>query len=85
MVTLHLLFASSQREKSSLGAEPRFELWPAFQQADALPTELRRSLTELRRTLYWATPHPDRATSHPNWATPQPNWATQHPLQSNAA
>ncbi len=32
-------------------AEPRIELGPALQQADALPTELLRSLTELRRIL----------------------------------
>jgi hypothetical protein len=30
---------------------PRIELGPALQQADALPSELRRTLTELRRTL----------------------------------
>ncbi len=33
------------------GAEPRFELGPAVQQADALLSEPRRTLTEPRRTL----------------------------------
>jgi hypothetical protein len=33
------------------GAEPRFELGPALQQAGALPTELRCTLTELRCTI----------------------------------
>jgi hypothetical protein len=33
------------------GAEPRFELGPAKQQADALLSETRRTLTETRRTL----------------------------------
>ncbi len=41
----------SAREKPPWGAEPRIELGPALQQADALPTELRRTLTELRGTL----------------------------------
>jgi hypothetical protein len=41
----------AQQEKPSWGAEPRFELGPALQQADALPTLLRRTLSELRRTL----------------------------------
>ncbi len=41
-----------QWEKPPWGAEPRIrELWPALQQAYALPTELRRTRTELRRTL----------------------------------
>ncbi len=50
--SLHL----SQREKSLLGAEPRFELGHVLQQADALPTELCRipmsyaAPSELRRT-----------------------------------
>jgi hypothetical protein len=42
---------SAQREKPSLGAEPRIELAPALQQIDALPTELGCTLTELRHTL----------------------------------
>jgi len=41
----------AQWEKPPWGAEPRFELGPAIQQADALPTDLRRALTKLRRTL----------------------------------
>jgi hypothetical protein len=32
-------------------AKPRIELDPAFQQATALPAELRRTLTELSRNL----------------------------------
>ncbi len=39
------------REEPPWDAEPRIELGPALQQADALPTELRRILTELRRIL----------------------------------
>jgi hypothetical protein len=34
-------------------AEPGFELGPAVQQADALLSELRRTLSELRRTLFF--------------------------------
>ncbi len=36
-------------ETPPCGAEPRIELGPALQQADALPTEPRRTI--------WATPH----------------------------
>ncbi len=42
---------STQWKKPLWGAEPRIEVGPALQQADALPTELRRTLTDLRRTL----------------------------------
>ncbi len=53
----HRVFA--QQGEPPWDAEPRFELGPALQQADALPTELcrilptelRRILTELRRIL----------------------------------
>jgi hypothetical protein len=38
-------------EKPPWGAEPKMELGPALQQVDALPSDLRRTLTELRRTL----------------------------------
>ncbi len=48
-VSLHLLIAG-QLSGNNL-SEPIIELGPAIQQADARPTELRR-------TLYWATPHP---------------------------
>ncbi len=41
----------AQQEKPPRDAEPRIELRPALQQANALPTELRRTLTELRSTL----------------------------------
>ncbi len=34
----------AQWEKPLWGAEPRFELGPAFHQADELPTRLRRTL-----------------------------------------
>jgi hypothetical protein len=40
---------TAQREKPLWGAEPGIELGPALQQADALPAELRRTLSELRR------------------------------------
>ena len=49
MLYPHCLLA--QVEKPPRGAEPRFELGPAIQQADALPSELRRTLGELRCTL----------------------------------
>jgi len=49
----HRVFA--QQEEPPWGAEPRFELGPALQQADALPTELRRTLIYL---LVHATPFP---------------------------
>ncbi len=61
----------AQWEDPPCGAEPRIELGPALQQADALPTEPRR-------TIDWATPHHDWATPHHNWATPHHNWATPH-------
>ncbi len=38
-------------ETPPCGAEPRIELGPALQQADALPTEPRRTLTETRRAI----------------------------------
>ncbi len=44
-----LFFIASARE-APRGAEPRIELGPALHQADALPTELRRTPTELRYT-----------------------------------
>ncbi len=63
-----------------------------LQQADALPTELCRKLTELRCTQpsctapYLATRHPAELTA-PYLATPQPNeiwrsyWAKVHPTE----
>ncbi len=42
---------SAQWEKPPLGAEPRIGLGSALHQADTLPSEQRRTLTELRRTL----------------------------------
>jgi hypothetical protein len=42
---------SAQWDKPPWGAGPRIELGPAYPQADALPTELLRTLTELRSTL----------------------------------
>ncbi len=42
--SLHRFLA--QWEKPPCGAEPKIELGPAFQQADALPTEPRRTITE---------------------------------------
>jgi hypothetical protein len=41
----------AQWEDPPCGAEPRIELGPALQQADALPTEQRRTITEQRRTI----------------------------------
>jgi hypothetical protein len=45
----HRLYA--QWETPPCGAEPRFELGLALQQADALSTEPRRTITEPRRTI----------------------------------
>ncbi len=60
----HRVFA--QQREPPWDAETRFELGPALQQADALPTGLRRILTGLRRILTglrrilnWAAPHPE--------------------------
>jgi hypothetical protein len=50
----HCLYA--QWETPPCGAEPRIELGTAFQQADALPTEPRRTITEPGRTM-WVTLH----------------------------
>jgi hypothetical protein len=46
----------AQWEDPPCGAEPRIELGPALQQADALPTEPRRTITEPRRTPSILTP-----------------------------
>ncbi len=49
--SLHFLIALVlSGEKPPCGAKPRIELGPALQQADALPTEPRRTITEPRRT-----------------------------------
>ena len=72
------LLESSSHLRSARGAsiETRFELGPALQQADALPTELRRIL-KCCAASYWAAPHP-------NWAAPHPTelrrilWAAPH-------
>jgi hypothetical protein len=47
----HLIAGQLSGKKSLLGAEPGIELGPALQQADALPSELSRTLSELLRTL----------------------------------
>ncbi len=39
------LHRTAQQEKPPLGAVPRIKLGPALQQADALPTELRCTIT----------------------------------------
>ncbi len=43
--SLHRLYA--RWEKPPCCVEPRIELWPAFQQADVLPTEPRRTKPKL--------------------------------------
>ncbi len=85
---LHRL--SAQWERPPCGAEPRIELGPALQQADALPTEPRRTILS-HAAPFWATPHHSWATPHHVWATPHhaeprrtilshaaPYWATPH-------
>jgi hypothetical protein len=47
----HRVFA--QQGEPPWDAEPRFELGPALQQADALPTELRRILTLFLSLNFW--------------------------------
>ncbi len=69
----------TQWENPPWGAKPRFKLGPALKQADALPTELRRTLNWTTPHPNWATPHPYWVTPHHNWATPHPNWATPQP------
>ncbi len=50
--SLHFLIALVlSGEKPPCGAEPRIELGPALQQADALPIEPRRTMVEPRRTI----------------------------------
>jgi hypothetical protein len=50
--SLHFLIACLlSGETPPYGAEPGIELGPALQQADALPTEPRRTITEPRRTI----------------------------------
>jgi hypothetical protein len=50
--SLHFLIACLlSGETPPCGAKPRIELGPALQQADALPTEPRRTITEPRRTI----------------------------------
>ncbi len=69
----HCLYA--QWETPPCGAEPRIELGPVLQQADALLTEPRRTILS-HAAPCWATPHhtePCRTMlSHaaPYWATP---------------
>jgi hypothetical protein len=41
--------------RPSCGAEPRIEPGPALQQADVLPTEPRRTISEPRRTIIFAS------------------------------
>jgi hypothetical protein len=53
----------AQWGKLPCGAEPNIELRPALQQANALPTEPRRTITEPRRTiLSHAAPSEPRCT-----------------------
>jgi hypothetical protein len=44
---------SAQWGKTSLWCRARIDLWPALQQADTLPTEPRRTITEPRRTIFF--------------------------------
>jgi hypothetical protein len=56
--------ATAQKSELQRGAGTGIEPGPAVQQADALLSELRRTLEELRRTLLsYAAPF--RATPHP--------------------
>jgi hypothetical protein len=61
--SLHFFIAlSAQWGKPPCGAEPRIELGPALQQADALPTEPRRTIGKisvLSTTLYYGCPNFD--------------------------
>ncbi len=76
----------AQTEKPPWGAEPRFELGPAIQQASALSTEPRCTLKS-HAAPFWATLHPteQRCTllSHaaPWLSDAAPYWATLHPTE----
>ncbi len=66
------------------GAEPRFELGPAFEQASALPTKPRCTLTKPRCTLLrHAAPWLSYAAPWRSHAAPY--WATLHPWEVHAA
>jgi hypothetical protein len=56
------VFLYPQQEKNLHEVpSPRIELGPALQQADALPTEPRRTLLS-HAAPYWATPHRKKLT-----------------------
>ncbi len=58
--SLHFLIACLlSGETPPCGGKPRIELGPALQQADALPTEPRR-------TMNWATPHHELSHAAPH-------------------
>ncbi len=70
--SLHFLIACLlSGETPPWAAEARIELGPALQQADALPTEPRR-------TLNWATPHIQLSHAPPFLSHAAPCWATPH-------
>ncbi len=64
--SLHFLIAFVlSGEKPPCGAKPRIELGPAFQQADAQPTEPRRTILK-----YYSYRGPDQGHLYPNLEVP---------------
>ncbi len=69
---------TAQWDRPPCGAEPRIELGPAFQQADALPTEPRRTVTEPRRTVA----EPRRTVSEPRRTVAEPRRTVTEPRRT---
>ncbi len=71
LIEYHSCYPHCFRSVKSLlwGAEPRFELGPALQQADALLSEPGRTLWAMPHPM-WATPHPDLSHAAP-WSEPR--------------
>jgi hypothetical protein len=68
----------AQWEKLPCGAEPRIELGPALQQANALPTEPRRTITEPRRTIT----EPCRTMTEPRRTITEPRRTITEPRRT---
>jgi hypothetical protein len=56
----------AQWERPPCGAEPGIELRPAFQHADALPSEPRRTKKLINICCYWGSGVQESATSNQN-------------------
>jgi hypothetical protein len=77
--SLHFLIACLlSGEKPPCGAEPRIELGPALQQANALPTEPRRTIAEPRRTIT----EPRRTITDPRRTITEPRRTITEPRRT---